>query len=253
MKSVLGGTSLAVLTYIGFDGISTLSEEARNPKRDILLATVLVCLIIGVLAACEVYAAELVWPVSRPFPDVPTAFVHVAGLAGGAWLLQLVNGTLLVATIGSGMGSQLGAARLLYAMGRGNAIPKSFFGALDPVRQTPRNNVLFAGALALAGALTMSFERGVELLNFGALIAFMGVNLSALMHYYVRAPHKKPPDLVLPVCGFFVCLLLWWNLNVYAKIAGTICLTAGLTYGAMRTGWFRGELINFDFDAAPDA
>ena len=60
-------------------------------------------------------------------------------------------------------------------------------------------------------------------------------------------------DLVLPVCGFFVCLLLWWNLNVYAKIAGTICLTAGLTYGAMRTGWFRGELINFDFDAAPDA
>jgi amino acid transporter len=107
-------------------------------------------------------------------------------LGGGAWLFQLVNGTLLVATIGSGMGSQLGAARLLYAMGRSNAIPKSFFGALDPVRQTPRNNVLFAGALALAGAFTISFERGVELLNFDALIAFMGVNLSALMHYYVR-------------------------------------------------------------------
>jgi amino acid transporter len=147
---------------------------------------VLVCLIIGLLAACDVYAAQLIWPVSRPFPDIPTAFVHVAGLGGGAWLFQLVNGTLLVATIGSGMGSQLGAARLLYAMGRSNAIPKSFFGALDPVRQTPRNNVLFAGALALAGAFTISFERGVELLNFDALIAFMGVNLSALMHYYVR-------------------------------------------------------------------
>jgi len=57
LKSVLGGTSLAVLTYIGFDGISTLSEEAKNPKRDILLATVLVCLITGLLAGCEVYAA----------------------------------------------------------------------------------------------------------------------------------------------------------------------------------------------------
>src|SRR5437870_5425352 len=202
VPAVLGGTSLAVLTYIGFDGISTLSEEAKNPKRDILLATVLVCLITGLLAACEVYAAQLIWPVSRPFPDVTTAFVHVAGMAGGTWVLQLVNATLLVATIGSGMGSQLGAARLLYAMGRSGAIPRSFFGAIDPVRRTPRNNVLFAGALALLGALTISFERGVELLNFGALIAFMGVNLAALTRYYLRAPHKKVQDLLAPLCGF---------------------------------------------------
>ncbi|MFZ0860982.1 MAG: APC family permease [Candidatus Sulfotelmatobacter sp.] len=246
LRNVLGGTSLAVLTYIGFDGISTLSEEAKNPRRDILLATVLVCLIIGLLAACEVYAGQLIWPVSRPFPDIPTAFVHVAGLAGGTWLLQLVNGTLLVATIGSGMGSQLGAARLLYAMGRSNAIPKSFFGVLDPVRRTPRNNVLFAGALALAGALAISFERGVELLNFGALIAFMGVNLAALVRYYVRAQHKRLQNLLAPLCGFFVCLLLWWSLNRNAKIAGTIWMVAGLTYGAVRTNWFRGKLINFD-------
>jgi putrescine importer len=248
LKSVLGGTSLAVLTYIGFDGISTLSEEAKNPKRDILLATVLVCLIIGALAACEVYAAQLVWPVWRPFPDIPTAFVHVAGLAGGRWLLQLVNGTLLVATVGSGMGSQLGAARLLYAMGRSNAIPKSFFGALDPVRRTPRNNVLFAGAVALAGALAMSFERGVELLNFGALIAFMGVNLSALMHYYVRTPQKKLWDLLVPVCGFLVCLLLWWSLNIHAKAVGAVWMVAGLGYAALRSKGFRGNLVKFDFE-----
>jgi putrescine importer len=246
LRNVLGGTSLAVLTYIGFDGISTLSEEAKNPKRDILLATVLVCLIIGLLAACEVYAAQLIWPVSRPFPDIPTAFVHVAGLAGGARLLQLVNETLLVATVGSGMGSQLGAARLLYAMGRSNAIPKSFFGALDPIRQIPRNSVLFSGALALAGALTISFERGVELLNFGALIAFMGVNLSALTHYYVRAAHRKASDLLSPVCGFVVCLLLWWNLNSSAKTAGAIWMLLGLAYGAWRTGGFRTDLISFE-------
>jgi amino acid transporter len=246
LQSVLGGTSLAVLTYIGFDGISTLSEEAKNPRRDILLATVLVCVIIGLLAAFEVYAAQLIWPVTRSFPDIPTAFVHVAGLAGGAWLLQLVNGTLLVATVGSGMGSQLGAARLLYAMGRSNAIPKSFFGVLDPVRRTPRNNVLFAGALALAGALAISFERGVELLNFGALIAFMGVNLSALTRYYIRAQHRNVTDLLAPACGFLVCLLLWWNLNPSAKIAGGIWMLLGLAYGAWRTRGFRTDLISFE-------
>jgi amino acid transporter len=245
LKSVLGGTSLAVLTYIGFDGISTLSEEAKNPKRDILLATVLVCLITGLLAGCEVYAAQLIWPVSKPFPDVTTAFVHVTGMAGGAWLLQLVNATLLVATIGSGMGSQLGAARLLYAMGRSNAIPRSFFGVIDPVRHTPRNNVLFSGGLALLGALLISFDRGVDLLNFGALIAFMGVNASSLVRYYIRSKDRGLADLLVPTSGFLICLLLWWNLNPNAKIAGTIWMLLGLAYGAIRTRGFRAELVTF--------
>jgi amino acid transporter len=245
LKSVLGGTSLAVLTYIGFDGISTLSEEAKNPKRDILLATVLVCLVTGLLAGCEVYAAQLIWPASKSFPDVTTAFVHVTGMAGGAWLLQLVNGTLLVATVGSGMGSQLGAARLLYAMGRSNAIPRSFFGVIDPVRHTPRNNVLFSGGLALLGALTISFARGVDLLNFGALIAFMGVNASSLVRYYIRSKDRGLGDLFVPSCGFLICLLLWWNLNPNAKIAGTIWMLVGLAYGAIRTRGFRAELVTF--------
>src|SRR5499427_6809155 len=150
-RAVLGGTSIAVLTYIGFDGISTLSEEAENPKRNILLATVLVCLITGVLASIEVYAAQLVWPGAEPFPDVDTAYVSVAGRAAGAWLFALINITLLVATVGSGMGSQLGAARLLFGMGRGNALPKSFFGVIEPKRRIPQNNVVLVGLLAIAG------------------------------------------------------------------------------------------------------
>jgi putrescine importer len=246
LKSVLGGTSLAVLTYIGFDGISTLSEEAKNPRRDILLATVLVCLVTGILATCEVYAAQLVWPPARPFPDVITAYVHVAGLAGGRWLLDLVNGTLLVATVGSGLGSQLGAARLLYAMGRGNALPRSFFGAIEPKRRIPRNNVLFSGTLALIGALVLAYESGVDLLNFGALIAFMGVNAASLVRYFIRSRVRGWTDLVPPVLGFIVCFLLWWNLNPHAKIAGAIWMLAGLGYGAVRTRGFSGRLVNFD-------
>src|SRR3982750_373447 len=128
--AVLHGTSIAVLTYIGFDGISTLSEEAENPRKNILYATVLVCLITGILASIEVYAGQLVWP-SHEFPDVDTAYVHVAGRIGGLSLFHLVNLTLLVANIGSGMGAQLAAARLLYGMGRDNALPKSFFVVVE--------------------------------------------------------------------------------------------------------------------------
>lgn len=244
--AVLGGTSLAVLTYIGFDGISTLSEEAENPRRNILLATVLVCLLTGILASIEVYTAQLVWPSSLPFPDVDTAFVHVAGRAGGPWLFGLINLTLLVATVGSGMGSQLGAARLLYGMGRSNAIPRSFFGAIDPKRRIPRNNVLFVGALALVGSQFISFERCAELLNFGALLAFMGVNAAAFTRYFLRAAEKKWIYFISPLSGFIICLLLWLNLSRPAKIFGALWVMAGIAYGAYKTRGFRSELISFD-------
>ena len=242
-KAVLGGTSIAVLTYIGFDGISTLSEEAENPRRNILLATVLTCLVIGILSAFEVYAAQLVWPASRPFPNVDTAFVHVAAQA---WkpLFAIVGFTLLIANFGSGMGAQIGAARLLFGMGRSNALPKSFFGAVDPKHHVPRNNVLFVGVIALAGAFIVSYGLGAEMLNFGALIAFMGVNAAAFMRYFVRESEKKLTNLFPPVLGFVICLLLWLNLSRPAKIAGAIWMIVGIAFGAWKTRGFRGELVN---------
>ncbi|MGB9236601.1 MAG: hypothetical protein WCC04_19510 [Terriglobales bacterium] len=108
-----------------------------------------------------------------------------------------------------------------------------------------------AGALALLGALTISFERGVELLNFGALIAFMGVSASSLVRYYIRGGKRGFSDLLPPVFGFVICSLLWWNLNPSAKIAGTIWMVLGLAYGAVRTRGFRGELINFEIPLEP--
>ena len=252
--AVLGGTSVAVLTYIGFDGISTLSEEAENPRRNILLATVLTCVVIGLLSAAEVYVAQLVWPASQAFPDVDTAYVHVAGRAGGQLLFAIVGFTLVVANFGSGMGAHLGAARLLYGMGRSNALPKSFFGAIDPTSHIPRNNVIFVGVLALAGAFilpwaagaTTGYDLGANMLNFGALIAFMGVNAAALMRYYVRAREKKLGSLIPPALGFIICALLWWNLSARARIFGAIWMAAGIAYGIWKTKGFRGELVNFD-------
>src|SRR6202163_429546 len=252
-KAVLGGTSIAVLTYIGFDGISTLSEEAENPRRNILLATVLTCLVIGILSAVEVYAAQLIWPASQPFPDVDTAFTFVAGRAW-APLFAIIGFTLVVANFGSGMGAQLGAARLLYGMGRSNALPKSFFGAVDPKRHIPRNNVLFVGAVALAGAFILplfggaltGYGLGASMLNFGALIAFMGVNAAAFVRYFLREEKKSLLNFVSPVLGFVICLILWWNLSTQARIFGAIWMAAGIAYGAWKTRGFKGELVNFE-------
>jgi putrescine importer len=252
-RAVLGGTSVAVLTYIGFDGISTLSEEAENPRRNILLATVLTCLVIGILSAIEVYAAQLVWPASQPYPNVDTAFTFVAGRA---WppLFAIIGFTLVVANFGSGMGAQLGAARLLYGMGRSSALPKSFFGVVDAKRHVPRNNVLFVGALALAGAFLLpaiagaatGYELGANLLNFGALIAFMGVNAAAFVRYYLHEKEKKLSNLLPPVFGFVICLLLWLNLSTKALIFGAIWMAVGIAFGAWKTQGFRGNLVDFE-------
>ena len=238
-KHVSTGTSIAVLTYIGFDGISTLSEEAHNPRRNILLATVLTCLLTGVLAASEVYAAQLLWPTHLAFPDIDTAFVHVARRAGGPILFHVVNLALLVATVGSGFGSHLAAGRLMYGMGRDNALPRRFFGVLDPATQIPRNNILLVGVLALIGAFLVSYQLGAELLNFGAFIGFMGVNLAAFVRYYVRSDRKRILNLVSPLLGFAICLWIWLSLRTPAKLAGLSWISIGFVYGAWKTHWFR--------------
>jgi amino acid transporter len=243
LAAVSRGASLAMLTYIGFDAISTLSEEAHNPRRNILLATVLTCLVTGILCGAQVYAAQLVWPESaKSFKDLDTAFVEVAGRAGGPLLLMAVNLALLVAQTGSGAGAHLAAGRLLYGMGRDNAIPSRFFAALAPRTRIPRNNIVLVGVLALAGAFAISFEIGCEMLNFGALIGFMGVNLSAFVRYYIRGNRKNPLNLVLPLTGFLICLYLWLSLSPLAKIVGLSWLATGLLYGAWKTNWFRRKI-----------
>ena len=237
-----------MLTYIGFDGISTLSEEAENPRRNILLATVMTCLVIGLLSAVEVYVAQLIWPAVEKFPDLDTAYVYVAARAW-APLFPIVGFTLLLANFGSGMGAQIGAARLLYGMGRSNALPKSFFGVVDERHRVPRNNVLFVGAVALLGAFVLSYERGAEMLNFGALIAFMGVNVAAFLRYFVHAKEKKVTYFVPPVLGFVICLALWWNLSRPAWIYGFIWMAAGILFGLWKTKLFREQL---SFELPPE-
>jgi putrescine importer len=232
-SAVSTGTAIATLTYIGFDSVSTLSEEAIEPERNILHATVLICIVTGVLAGIEVYAGQLVWPDFHQYPDVDTAYSFIAGRAGGQTLFHLINGTLLLATVGSGIGSQLGAARLLYAMGRDNALPRGLFGHIDPRTKVPNYNVLFSGAVALSGALLISYQLGAELLNFGAFLAFTGVNAATFVHYFVKGRNRHWTYAVLPLAGCAVCLFIWSSLRWQARLVGFIWLAVGAVYALL--------------------
>ncbi len=229
-STVFRGTSVAVLTYIGFDGISTMAEEVENPRRNILLATVFTCLIIGILSMVQVYVAQLAWPATQPFPPymVDTAFVHVAARVGGPFLFQLLNATLLIANMGSAIAAQFGASRLMYSMGRDNSLPPRVFGAIHPRHHVPRNNVLIVGAIALTGAFLLTYEQGAELLNFGAFIAFIGVNAAALVHYKFRSKEKVTLPLLIPALGILVCAFIWIHLSHSSQILGVIWIGVGL-------------------------
>jgi amino acid transporter len=256
-STIFAGTSVAVLSYIGFDAVSTFSEEVENPRRNIMLATVLVCLITGVLSGLEVYAAQLIWG-SKPFAadEVVSAFALVSRQAGGAILFQIVNFTLLIANMGSGMGAQLAAGRLLYGMGRGNALPKSFFGVIEPKRRIPRNNIVAVGAFALAGAALLQFfadrlgggayEIGAECLNFGAFVAFMGVNAAAFVHHLRHEKSNNLGGYIVPALGFLICGFIWIHLSNPALVLGAVWMIAGIAYGAVRTRGFRSELVTFE-------
>ena len=232
--AVLRGTATAVLTYIGFDGISTLTDEARDPERSVPRAIVMTCFITGILAAIEVYFAQLAWPRGAAFPDVNTAYVYVSGRVGGGVLFAVVNAALLLATIGSGMASQLGAARLLYVMGQDGALPRRFFAEVDRKNRIPRNNVILIGAICLAGAMVFSYSLGADLLNFGALLAFMGVNVSSALRGWRHGRWRQWLPILSSLAGFATCALLCWNLDPKAKIAGTAWACAGVLLWVVR-------------------
>lgn len=253
---ILMATSFAALTYIGFDGVTTLAEDVENPKRNVLLAVVLTCLFAGVSSAVEAYLGARVWPDWRSFPNLETAFMDICFRAGGlilSWSMALI---LIVAAFGSGLTGTLGAARLLFGMGRDGVLPKKFFGQLKPGTSTPANNILLIGGLSFAGAVMLNyignaFEHAGELLNFGAFLAFAGVNFACFWQFSIRrkqgAQMNFLRDALLPLLGFVFCGLIWVNLNIIAKTVGGIWFAVGLLYVGYKTNWFRSAPVMIDF------
>ncbi len=124
---IASATSFAALTYLGFDAVTTLAEDVKDPRRNVLLACVFTCLFTGLFGGLLVYLGHLVWPDYLSFPNIETAFIDVTGRVGGHWLFQGMAILLVVANIGAGLTGQVGAARLLFGMGRENARSRGGF------------------------------------------------------------------------------------------------------------------------------
>ncbi len=247
VRDIAAATSFAALTYLGFDAVTTLAEDVKNPRRNVMVAAVSVCVFTGVFGGLLVYLGQLVWPNYKTYSNIETAFIEVTGRVGGMWLFQAMALVLVIANIGAGMTTQVGAARLLFGMGRDNVVPRRFFAHLHPVRNTPNRNIWLIGIVAYGGALVMSYELTAEILNFGAFLGFMGVNLAVIWQFWVRNREEGArgffADIVLPGLGFLFCAVIWLGLGGPAKIAGGIWFVIGLVVLATHTRMFRNEIV----------
>lgn len=246
LSAVMAGTSIAAFSYLGFDGISTLAEDSRNPQRDIGRATVLVCLIVAALFILQAYLAQSLWPDFTSYPDVDTAFLDVARLAGGNALFSLVTFVLLVAGLSSAVAGQASASRLLFGMGRDRLLPHKIFTYIHPRFSTPTFGVLSVGLVSVVGGLYFSFRLAAEAVNFGALFGFMCVNVCVVQHYFIRNAQRGVRgvlrNLLLPIAGFLVCFYVFVNLSSTALWIGVIWCTCGIVGLALRTRGFQTSL-----------
>jgi amino acid transporter len=243
LHALMGGAALASISYIGFDAISTLAEDTIRPERDISIATVLVCLIQAVFCIVTVYLAALVMPDFTAFLNPETAILDIGRIAGGSWMMGALTFTLLVAGLASALTGQAGASRLLLGMGRDGVISRKIFAYVDPKFSTPTRGIYLMGLVSLAGSLLMRFQDVAELLNFGAFIGFILVNLSVIAHFYVRLGQRRGyalvSNLMFPLAGTVTCSYVWLNLTPKAHFAGFCWLGIGLVYLAFITRGFR--------------
>lgn len=226
----MSATPVAVLSFLGFDGISTLAEDARDPQKNVARATVLVCLIAGILFILQTYLGQLIWPDYGTFSPIETAFSDIGRLIGGAALAYLIALLVVAQAWASGITSQASASRLLFGMARDGKLPRTVFGYLHPDRRTPTYSLLLMGAIAMIGGLLLNLDKAAELVNFGACAGFMIVNLSVIGHYYVRLRQNWFTSLISPAIGFLICLWIWFSVSTLAMKVGALWTLAGVAY-----------------------
>ena len=235
LKAVMGATPVAVLSFLGFDGISTLAEDAKEPEKNVARATVLVCVIAGVLFIMQTYLGQLIWPNYTTFSPIETAFSDIGRLIGGPALAYLIALLVVAQAWASGITSQASASRLLFGMARDGKLPRTVFGYLHPDRRTPIYSILLMGAIAMIGGLFLNLDKAAELVNFGACAGFMIVNLSVIGHYYVRLRRNLFMSFISPALGFLICLWIWFSVSTLAMKVGALWTLAGVAYLLFQT------------------
>jgi amino acid transporter len=231
---IFGALSLAVLSFLGFDAISTLSEEAKGGPGAIARATILSLCLSAVLFVAQTYLASLfVLGHARFAGDdaTNTAFYGIAATAGGYGLkfLLAVPGVVISGVAGA-LTAQAATARLLYGMARDGKLPKAL-AHVHAGRKVPERAIFLVAAITLVLALFLvdQLELLTSMVSFGALLGFLLLHVSVVAHFVWHGKSRNwGRHLLVPAIGFLVIAYVLWNAEANAKIAGACWMAAGL-------------------------
>ncbi len=231
MHVVMSAVSIAVLSFLGFDAISTLSEETKGGSKTVGRATIYSLLIVGVLFMVQTWIAALIFPDFHNFKDIGNAFYEVATLAGGGWLGKLTAiATAVSWGIADALVAQAAIARILYSMARDRKLPK-IFAKVHPKYQTPYVSTIFVAVISIIVGIFFVSQIGAlsSFVNFGALTAFLFLHVSVTVHYIGKQKSKDYWNhFILPLIGFIIIGYVWISLAPQAKILGLSWLAIGI-------------------------
>lgn len=252
LTGISAGAAIAAYSFLGFDAVTTLTEETVDPKRTMPRAILLIALIGGAIFVTVAYATQLAHPGDR-FDDEGSAAFEIARTIGGDLFSAVFLAGLVVAQFASGIAAQASASRLLFAMGRDGALPRRFFARVHPRYRTPALNILLTGAIGLI-ALSLDVATSTSFINFGAFVAFTFVNVAVIATYLRMCREGDRPNpltyLIAPTIGAAVDLYLLYNLDGTALTLGLIWLGLGIIYLAYLTRMFRNPPPGMAFNKA---
>lgn len=235
---IASGAAVAAYLFLGFDAVTTLSEETKDAKRNIPRGLVLVALIGGVIFIGTLYLLSLIAPGGELSDSIGS---DIAKTVGGNLFAAVFLAALVCQQFTAGIAAQASSARLMYAMGRDGVFPHRFFAKLSDRFLTPVNGILLCGVVGIA-AIWLTLAVSTSFINFGAFLGFTMVNLSVIAYFLRRRGSEKLNPIVFvvsPLIGAAIDIVLLVALDDTAKIMGGIWLVLGVVYLAVLTRGFR--------------
>ncbi|WP_431236022.1 APC family permease (plasmid) [Mycolicibacterium psychrotolerans] len=249
---LFAGAATLALSFLGFDAVSTMSEEARDPRRTVPRAIMLTVLVGGVLFFIVSMLATLIEPDPTAITDPDTAANQIMELTAGQWLQTFFLASYLAACVAAALAAQVSVTRILYAMGRDGVLSRRIFGYVSRRFHTPAGAVLFVGIISLI-ALGADLATLFSVVSFGALAAFSLVNLSVIKHFLIDGRRRGLRSTlvygVAPAIGMLLTGYLWFSLSALALAVGLSWLALGIGYLGWLTRGFRRPPPEVAFDA----
>lgn len=231
---VAGAIPVAAFSFLGFDAVSTLNEEAKGGGRAVSNATMLVMWLSTVLFVVQVYVACILVPNGTHYADgaaANNAFYDLVGtVMDSQFKMVIVVNSALVAAMGNIIAANATASRLVYSMARDGHLP-TLFARVSGTNKVPVNAMIMISVLALAIGIFGVGQASLltTLVTFGALLSYILMHVSVLVHFAKRSGSRRWfTHVASPLLGAAILLVALWDADAGAKIVGICWLAIGL-------------------------